>query len=266
MDFLELPLILFTLFTQLAVGLAVIAALRQWATVEGPSAKTRNEWTTILALIGVGVAAAFFHLGKPLGAFRMLTNIGTAWLSREILTFAIFGLLAAVSLYMVFTKVPNGWIFKLTALIGLLAVFTTGIAYAGKAMDAINNLLPLVFFMLTVFTLGPAVAVYFVEDKAHALLTSILFPTLLASLTVRFVVPFIWLSGNAVMNATGQEFLASPLHWLQLAALATGLFFSRNGRTMPAWLPIVLLVGELLGRIAFFALVAASGTGLGGVY
>jgi len=263
---LELPLILFTLLTQLAVGLAVFAALRQWVTVEGPSTRTRNEWIAILALIGVGVIAAFFHLGKPLGAIRMLANLGTAWLSREILTFAIFGVLAAISLYMVYTKAPNGWLLKLTALVGLLAVFTTGMAYTGKALDAINNLLPLVFFMLTVFTLGPAVAAYFVEEKNHALLTSILFPTLLASLIVHFVVPFIWLSGNAVMKATGQNFLASPLHWLHLAALLAGLFFVRSGKNIPAWLPIVLLVGELLGRIAFFALVVNSGANLGGVY
>lgn len=263
---LELPLILFTLLTQLAVGLAVLAALRQWVTVEGPSARTRNEWIAILALIGVGVIAAFFHLGKPLGAIRMLANIGTAWLSREILTFGIFGVLAAISLYMVYTKAPNGWMLKLTALVGLLAVFTTGMAYTGKALDAINNLLPLVFFMLTVFTLGPAVAAYFVEEKTHALLTSILFPTLLASLIVHFVVPFIWLSGNTVMKATGQNFLASPLHWLHLAALLAGLFFVRNGKSIPTWLPIVLLVGELLGRIAFFALVVSSGANLGGVY
>lgn len=266
MNTLELPLILFTLLTQLAVGLAVFAALRQWVAVEGPSTKSLNEWIAILALIGLGVIAAFFHLGKPLGAIRMLTNIGSAWLSREILTFAIFGALTAVSLYMVYTKAPNGWLFKLTALVGLLAVFSTGMAYAGKAMDAINNLLPLVFFMLTVFTLGPAVAAYFVEEKSHGLLTSILFPTLLASLIVRFAVPFIWLSGNAVMKGTGQNFLASPLHWLHLAALLVGLFFVRNGKNIPIWLPIVLLIGELLGRIAFFVLVVNSGANLGGVY
>lgn len=266
MDTLELPLILFTLLTQLAVGLAVFAALRQWVAVEGPSTKTRNEWIAILALIGVGVIAAFFHLGKPLGAIRMLANIGTAWLSREILTFGIFGVLAAISLYMVYTKATSGWLLKFTALVGLLAVFTTGMAYSGKALDAVNNLLPLIFFMLTVFTLGPAVTSYFVEEKAYALLTSVLFPTLLVSLIVRFIVPFIWLSGNAVMNATGQNFLASPLHWLHLATLLTGLFFVRNGKKIPAWLPIVLLAGELLGRIAFFVLVVSSGTNLGGVY
>lgn len=266
MNTLEIPLILFTVLTQMAVGLAVFAALRQWVAVEGFTVKARNEWITILVLIGLGVLAAFFHLGKPLGAIRMLTNIGSAWLSREILTFAVFGILAAISFYMVFTKTENSWVMKLTALIGLLAVFSTGMAYAGKAMDAINNLLPLAFFMLTVFTLGPAVANYFVDDKASGLLISILSPTLFASLVIRFTVPFIWLSGNTIMRASGQNFLASPLHWLHLAALLAGLLIVRRGKNIPSWLPILLLIGELFGRIAFFVLVTSSGANLGGVY
>ena len=266
MENLELPLILFTLLTQVAVGMAVFAALRQWAVVEGATVKTRNEWIAILVLVILGVFAAFFHLGKPLGVFRMLTSIGTAWLSREILTFALFGILAAVTFYLVYTKVSNGWMLKVTALVGLLAVFSTGMAYASVALDAIDNVLPLVFFMLTVFTLGPAVACYFVEEKSQPLLTSILSPTLLASLVVRFTVPFVWLSGNAVMSASGQNFLTSPLHWLHLVALLVGFEIVRRGKSLPSWLPIVLIIGELLGRIAFFVLVTSSGSNLGGLY
>jgi DMSO reductase anchor subunit len=59
MENLELPLVLFTLLTQMAVGMAIFAALRQWTVVEGPTIKTRNEWITVLVLIGLGVFAAF---------------------------------------------------------------------------------------------------------------------------------------------------------------------------------------------------------------
>lgn len=266
METRELPLILFTLFTQIAVGMAVFAAVRQWVTVEGPTIKSRNEWIVILVLIGLGVFAAFFHLGKPLGAIRMLANIGTAWLSREILSFGAFGALAAVTLYLVFTRASNGWLFKVTALVGLLAVFSTGMAYASAGLDAIHNILPLILFMLTVFTLGPAIASYFVDEKSHSGLVSILVPTLLTSLIVRFLVPFVWLSGNAVTRTTGQNFLASPLHWLHIAALVIAVVMVRPGKSLPKWLPVLLVLGELLGRIAFFALVASSGTNIGGMY
>ncbi len=262
----EFPLVLFTVLTQLSVGLAVFAAIRQWVTVEGTTTNTRNEWIAILSSLLLAVFAAVFHLGRPLGAFRMLTNLSSSWLSREILAFLIFGALVALSFYMIYTKAVNGWVLKLTALVGIIAIFTSGMAYAGEGIDAINNILPLIFFMLTVFTLGPAIATYFVEDKAHPLLISILSPTLFASLILTFATPFIWLSGNMVAQSTGQNFLASPLHWLHLVALLVGLFIVRRGKNIPTWLPVLLLVGELLGRIAFFLLVTLSGANLGGLY
>lgn len=266
METLELPLVLFTLLTQVAVGITVFAALRQWSTVEGTTTQTRNEWITVLALIAVGVIAAFFHLGKPFGVIRMLTNLGSAWLSREILGFGLFGALVAVTFYMVYIKSPNGLLFKLTAMIGLLAVFSTGMAYASVGLDAIHNILPLVFFFLTVFTLGPAAASYFMNEKTHSMLISVLSPTLLASLAVRFVVPFAWLAGSAVTRASGQNFIASPLHWIHLVVLLVGFVTLQRSKTIPTWLPIALLLGELIGRIAFFALTAFSGANLGNLY
>jgi DMSO reductase anchor subunit len=266
MENFELPLVLFTVLTQIAVGMTIFAALRQWSTVEGATAQSRNEWLTIFALVVVAVVAAFFHLGKPLGFFRMLNNLGSAWLSREILGFALFGLLAAVTFYMVYARTPNGLLFKLTAVIGLLAVFTTGMAYSSAGIDAIHNLLPQIFFLLTVFTLGPACASYFVGEKSQGLLAAVLSPTLLASLAVRFVVPFAWLAGNTVTRVSGQNFLASPLHWIHLVVLLAGFITLQRSKTIPSWLPIVLLFGELLGRIAFFALTVFSSANLGGLY
>lgn len=266
MENLEFPLVLFTLLTQIAVGMTIFAALRQWSTVEGATTQSRNEWTTVLALLAIGVVASFFHLGKPLGALRMLTNLGSAWLSREILGFALFGIFAAATFYMVYAKTPNGLMFKLTAISGLLAVFATGMAYASVGIDAIHNPLPLIFFLLTVFTLGPACASYFVNEKSQGMLVAALAPALLASLVARLVAPLAWLAGNAVARASGQNFLASPLHWIHLVILLIGFVVVQRGKTIPSWLPIVLLLGELLGRIAFFALSAFSGANLGSLY
>ncbi|HRE28397.1 MAG TPA: dimethyl sulfoxide reductase anchor subunit, partial [Anaerolineales bacterium] len=84
METLSLPLILFTLLTQAAVGVAVLAAVRQWQTADGPQRPTA-EWGTIAGLLIAGVLASFFHLGHPELVWRILTNVGSAWLSREIL-------------------------------------------------------------------------------------------------------------------------------------------------------------------------------------
>lgn len=70
----EFPLVLFTVFTQMAVGLALLSATRQWAVVEGPSRKIQTEWVVVAGLLAIGIIAAFFHLGHPLGAVRMLNQ------------------------------------------------------------------------------------------------------------------------------------------------------------------------------------------------
>jgi DMSO reductase anchor subunit len=266
MENLELPLVIFTILTQMAVGMAIFTAVRQWKTVEGYSLKTRNEWIAILGLVVVAVLAAFFHLGKPLGFFRMLINLQTAWLSREILAFGLFGALTAVCFYTVFSKAANGWLFKLTALVGLLAVFSTGMAYASAGLDAIHNILPLTFFFLTALTLGSAAASFFVDESAHGMLRSVLEPSLLVSLVVRMIIPFAWISGSTVMAQTGYNFLASPFHWLHMLILLGGFVVLRRVKGIPSWLPFLLIVGELLGRLAFFALMVSSGANLGGLY
>ncbi len=266
METLELPLVLFTLLSQMAIGLATFAAVRQWAVVDGPSLKVRHEWQLVLALVALGVMAAFFHLGKPLGVVRMLANLSTAWLSREILAFGAFGVLAAALLFMAYTQRASGWLIKLTAAVGLLAVLSSGLAYAAPGLDALHNVLPLVFFVLTAFTLGLASAVYVIDAKYHAQLVSFFEPGLSASLVINFAVPFIWLSGSAVTQATGRNFLASPLHWLHIAALLVSVLVVRRTKRIPVWLPLVLLVGEFLGRLAFFSLVVSSSANMGGLY
>lgn len=263
----ELPLVLFTVLTQMAIGLALISATRQWAVIEGPGAKAQTEWLAVAALLALGIIASFFHLGHPLGAVRMLSNLGTAWLSREILGLVVFGVLVTVVLGMVYKGSLNGWLLKLTALVGLVAVAATGMTYAAPALVAINNPLPLVFFVLTAVILGAAVASYFAPAKQQPLVTAILAVGLIVALVVYLVVPFVWLSGNRVMQMTGQAYLASPLHWTHLiVGLVIPLAVLAWLRKIPAWLPLLIVIGEFAGRVAFFALTVSSAANLGGLY
>lgn len=263
----EFPLVLFTLLTQMAIGLALISATRQWAVVEGPGAKVQAEWLAVAALLALGVMAAFFHLGHPLGAIQMLNNLDTAWLSREILSIALFGLLVAGVVWMVYRGSLNGWLLKLTALVGLVAVFATGMTYAAPALVAVENPLPVLFFLLTAIILGAAIASYFAPASQQPLLTVILAVGLVVALAVYLVIPFVWLSGDRVMQMTGQAYLASPLHWTHIiAGLVIPLAVLAWRRSIPAWLPLLILVGEFAGRLAFFALAVSSAANLGGLY
>jgi DMSO reductase anchor subunit len=70
----------------------------------------------VLALLGGGLIASFFHLGRPERAWRTATMWRTSWLSREVIVLPAF--MAAVAAYG--TAHAFGWGY--TALIGMLGV------------------------------------------------------------------------------------------------------------------------------------------------
>ncbi len=264
----ELPLVLFTVFTQMAIGLVLISAVQQWAVAGGPTeSKLRFEWIAALALLGVGVLASFFHLGHPLGAVRMMTNLGTAWLSREILLVGIFGALVLVTLVGLVKNAAGKWLITATATAGLLALVAMSMTYAPPSMPAIDNYLPLVFFGLTALILGAALASYFVPADRQQALVIVLAIGLVTALVVYLVVPGMWLSGGKVMQLTGQLHLASPLYWTRIVVgLALPLAVLAWQKRIPVWLPALLLIGEFAGRIIFFSLTVSSAANLGGLY
>lgn len=268
MGYEELPLVVFTVFTQIAIGLVLVSAVQQWVPVGGPTgSKLRFEWLAALGLLGMGVIASFFHLGHPLGAVRMLANLGQAWLSREILTISIFGALTVVTLAGLFRNAAAKWLITATAVAGLLVLFAMAMTYAPPSLPAIDNYLPLAFFGLTALILGPAISSYFVPADKQQLLTIFLASSLFAGLVVYLIVPSVWLSGGTVMAMTGELYLASPLYWTHIiVGLALPLAVLAWQRRIPAWLPVLLLIGQFAGRIIFFSLTVSSAANLGGLY
>ena len=264
----DFPLVLFTLLTQMTIGLLLVSAAQQWAVAGGTSvSKMRSEWIAVLALLALGVITSFFHLGHPLGAVRMLANLSSAWLSREILLIGLFGILVVVTLYGLMKNRVNRWLVAATAVIGLLTLVANAFTYAPPSMPAIDNLLPLVFFGLTALILGTAVAVYFVPAAKQQWLTILLAASLGIALVVYLVVPSIWMSGGEVMRQTGEGYLASPLYWIHIiVGLLLPLGILAWQKRIPVWLPVLLLIGEFAGRIIFFTLIISSAANLGGVY
>ncbi len=263
METLSLPLILFTLLTQASIGVAVLAAVRQWQTADGPQRPTA-EWGTIAGLLAAGVLASFFHLGHPEAVYRILTNVSTAWLSREILVFIVFGVLVTLALWSALRGPVNGWLMKTIAVVGVVAVATMGMTYAPSGQPAVHNIWPFVFFMLTAATAGSVVASYFAPEKKQGLLVWVFSTGALISLVIYLAVPCVWLSGDAVVAATGRAFLSSPLYWLFISVgLVAPLAVVARLRRIPNWLPILVLFGELVGRVAFFTLMLTSGGNIG---
>lgn len=274
MENYETTLILFTVLSQLSIGMVAVSAVRQMV---GPNSKpdsesdpepekVRTEWLVAGAVLLVGMIASVFHLGHPGGMVRALSNLGSAWLSREALSVGLFLILVVVGIVLMKQKTNRGLI-VLTALVGLLAVYSMGMTYAPPSFPAINNVLPFVFYLITAALLGSSVGMLFAAESKKLLVGRILTVSLIVALVVYLVVPCIWLSGGAIMKQTGLSWIASPLYWGRIiVGLALPLAVIWTTKKSSNWLWVPILAGELMGRAVFFAGTVHTATNIGGVY
>ena len=266
MNGMELPLVFFTVLSQLAIGMALMSTIRQFATSNGAIGPVRNEWLVAAGVVLLGLVASLAHLGHPTGAARALVHLGKAWLSREALGVGIF-LALTVLTGLSARKQANPILAALAVAAGLLTLLFTGMTYAPPSYPAINNVLPFVFFLFTVCILGSGFGVYFTPESKRPMLTRILTVSLITALVVYLIVPCVWLSGGTVMALTGKAWIGSWIYWLRIVVgLALPLAVLAKTRSIPLWLPFVLLAGELLGRIVFFSQTLHSAANMGGLY
>jgi DMSO reductase anchor subunit len=266
---MELSLVIFTVLSQISIGLAVMLAVRQWAVSEGTAPSSfRIEWIVVGLTLAVALAASLFHLGHPFGSPRAILHLSSSWLSREIVVMQIFGILVLVALVALWKGSANSWaLIKITALVGLVGLAVSGMVYAPPSFPALNNGVPIIFYGLTAFILGSAFSSYFAGEDKQPLLTQILTISLIVGLVINLILPSIWLSGGRVMQMTGAAYYGSALFWLRLVVeFGLGLAVLGIIRKIPIWLPVLLLAGEIAGRIMFFTHVVHSAVNIGNLY
>lgn len=83
----------------LVLSVAHYCATRK-AGMEGAERLSDHALFAIVAVLGLGMLASLLHLGNPFNAPRAITNLGTSWLSREILFSVTFAVLGAVFAFM----------------------------------------------------------------------------------------------------------------------------------------------------------------------
>lgn len=264
MTHMELPLVFFTVLAQAAIGIVCLSVVRGSAVAAGPGNRFFTEQIAALALLGVGLLSSLAHLGHPFGALRTLNGLAESWLSREILVFIVLSGLLVIAAALSLRGQLNPILWKLAALVGLIALGIQGMAYAPPSQPALSTGLPLVLFLITAVSLGSAFGSWFAPENRQALLTSILVSALTLGLVLNLLLPNLWLAGGLVEQATGHAYLESPLYWGRiLIGFVLPLLVLLRTRTIPSWLPLLILVGELGGRIAFFSLTASSGAFIG---
>ncbi|MCG8335928.1 MAG: dimethyl sulfoxide reductase anchor subunit [Proteobacteria bacterium] len=268
MNNMELSLVFFTVLSQVAVGICVLSAYRRWSTSNGNSdLMPDREWMAVGALFLVAVIASFFHLGHPSGGPRAILNLKTAWLSREVLFVLLFGAGVGLSYLAVVRKLAISQILiSLTALLGIALVVSTGMVYSNTGYPALNNLVPVFYGLFTACVLGIAFSSYFSDEKQEPFLVKALFVSLLIGLVVNLMIPSIWLSGGKAMQLSGAAYYGSVLYWLQMIGeFGLGLFVIGIARKIPIWLPPILLIGELIGRITMYSQTVHASIQIGGL-
>jgi DMSO reductase anchor subunit/ferredoxin len=149
-------LILMTVLTQMSVGAFVTIWLLQ---LLGASTRLGIAALVSLAVGGLALSAATFHLGRPVHAYRALRMWRRSWLSREVLLFALFSGIAAVYAGLLWWRIDgSAWVGGLTALCGLAGVLASACIYRVPARPAWNTPYTVLQFGLTAGILGPLFA------------------------------------------------------------------------------------------------------------
>ncbi len=232
----HLALVIMLVLTQLSVGAFVIGQILVSGPWANPTMLTaiRPAYSfagLVVALIGMN--AAVFHLGRPLYAFRALLGLRTSWLSREILTFAIFAsfaLSSAVSVWLAKARpsiVPlANTLGLLTALSGILAVYCSVMIYVKTNRPFWSAQRTGSKFLLTSLVLGIPIA---------------LLVSLIASYWSNAITP------SMIMQSYGQ----SLCRWLMIAVTAkltleaSVLLWLKKRQFTPLKRTALLLTGEL---------------------
>ncbi len=173
----EWALIAFTILNQMAVGSFLILGIVHTYAIRKKGMEQADQLSdrallSIIPVVGLALIASLFHLGNPINAPRAITNLGTSWLSREILFDLTFALLAFIFAIMQWRKISSfavrnviAWI---TAIEGLGLIYVMSNAYMLPTEPSWDTLATPVAFYSTAFLLGSlAMGVAFVANYAY---------------------------------------------------------------------------------------------------
>lgn len=177
MELRDWALITYTILTQMSVGAFVVLGIVHFVAMRKAGAEQADQLSD-RALLAIGpvlvlaMIASLGHLGNPLNAPKAIVNLGTSWLSREILLTVLFTVVGGVFAVMQWRKLSTfavrnavAWI---AALIGVALVYSMSNVYLLETQPAWNTLATPILFFTTAFLLGSlAMGAAFVANYAY---------------------------------------------------------------------------------------------------
>ena len=254
-------LVIFTLLGQAAAGMLILSFFSRTADTSRAKA-----WVACI-LLGVGALASLEHLSDPTVSFYTITNVGTSWLSREILFVGLFG--AGLLLWLI---TLNAWARRLAAILGLAFVYVMSRVYTIPTVPFWNSLFTYWLFLAASLLLGSSLLLFMdalaarkdPEKKAALLLGWYPVFIVLAFILQMLVIPLQLLLAQSPFST---YLLAWHLTLLLFGAALGPLLLIRNGvkemlpdacRACPLWIRagiilLLIVAGEVCGRVLFYS-------------
>jgi formate dehydrogenase iron-sulfur subunit len=282
------PLVIMLTLMQFAVGtFAISYALERVSGTAAGSAAAQAVFALSVAVLALG--ASLFHLGRPHLAWRAVLGLGTSWLSREAIGFAVFAKLCVI--YALaratewFPEMPFSAMLGSvapglgagTALLGVASVFCSVMVYAATRRAHWRGSLTGFKFFATTLGLGAAGSLLVASlvspsGFAHAtVLLVIVLATMLCKLTFEASLLVHRRSRQHTAEKRMALLLTRDLALLSLLRFACGVaggivipWLLLNAPTSSTSLGfssamlVLLLAGELAERYSFFAAAPAS--------
>jgi len=297
MDVREWALITFSILAQMSVGAFIVLGVVHYFSRRKAGEAQADELSdrallAIFPVLGLGLLASLLHLGNPINAYKAVTNLGSSWLSREILFGVLFAVVGFGFALMQWRKIGSftlrnlvAWI---AALIGIALVYSMSMVYMIPTRPTWNLITtPLSFFVTTlllgVLALGAAfVANYWYVQRKNpgcaseqcVLLRDVLKWFAIASIALlgcQFIIVPMALTLAAASGASASVGLMASeygvvfvlrLLLVFLGAGVLGIFVYRAAQ-QPGQESVLsglayaafalVLVGEVLGRFLFYA-------------
>lgn len=249
------PLVVMTVLTQFSVGTFVTT----WV-VELFGKATQLSLAALVSMIvgALALAASAMHLGRPIYAYRALRMWRRSWLSREVLMFSSFSIIAGLYAVFLWLRLPGSMVLGLlTSLLGLCGVTASACIYLVRARPAWNSRHTIAEFHLTGGLLGPLfVASFGVGDRGWMVAAA---TAAAGAQLLNQAIRFFWMTASDSFELRASARLLSTTLAFKFVLRCALLII--GGIVLPLLWPTPLvtfisltlaLCAEILGRYLFF--------------
>lgn len=261
----EAPLLIFSFLLQAAIGL-------MWFLTLGKVLYKDKKFTASAILVAamsiIGVIASLVHLGSPFKAFNSLSNIGSSWLSNEVLFVGIFTGIAVVYALVQLKSSNRNIALSLCgagSVIGIFSVFAMSKVYSTTSIVAWQGANTFVEFYATTLAVGALLFIALNLKELRDINKRLYGFIILAAAVIQAAVAIphiLALSANSQMI----DFLSSmsnviSFKWLLILSGAGLLIWPTTqkfdaSKTLTGVLYVAgaaLVIGEFIGRYVFFS-------------